>query len=184
MSFCVIGEIIGLVFDLRGSIFGYWMNRPIIWICRRSIDALADALDEFTGSVLVCHESRLISRKSEILVEEDGTLAVFPETFEQHKEELQSDIKAEEPWSPTFQLAKGKIILDVGSAVPTQLFCRILESQHGQAGQNSSKATFEVRVEEVMKERQKTEQKEQNQERKKRRRTEKEKKKRNGREET
>ncbi|KAL3568842.1 hypothetical protein D5086_028732 [Populus alba] len=52
----------GLVFDLRGSIFGYWMNRPIIWICRRSIDALADALDEFTGSVLVCHESRLISR--------------------------------------------------------------------------------------------------------------------------
>ncbi|KAJ6864068.1 hypothetical protein NC651_034791 [Populus alba x Populus x berolinensis] len=87
-------------------------------------------------------------KKSEILVEEDGTLAVFPETFEEHKEELQSDIKAEEPWSPTFQLAKGKIILDVGSAVRTQLFCRILESQHGQAGQ-------EVRVEEVMKERQK-----------------------------
>ncbi|KAG6744552.1 hypothetical protein POTOM_051188 [Populus tomentosa] len=111
-----------LVFDLRGSIFGYWMNRPIIWICRRSTDALADALDEFTGS-------------SEILVEEDGTLAVFPETFEEHKDELQSDIKAEEPWSPTFQLAKGKIILDVGSAVRTQLFCRILESQHGQAGQ-------------------------------------------------
>lgn len=99
-------------------------------------------------------------KKSEILVEEDGTLAVFPETFEEHKDELQSDIKAEEPWSPTFQLAKGKIILDVGSAVRTQLFCRILESQHGQAGQV-------VRVEEVMKERQKTEQKEQNQERKK-----------------
>lgn len=76
-------------------------------------------------------------KKSEILVEEDGTLAVFPETFEEHKDELQSDIKAEEPWSPTFQLAKGKIILDVGSAVRTQLFCRILESQHGQAGQVS-----------------------------------------------
>lgn len=90
----------------------------------------------------------VMMKKSEILVEEDGTLAVFPETFEEHKDELQSDIKAEEPWSPTFQLAKGKIILDVGSAVRTQLFCRILESQHGQAGQV-------VRVEEVMKERQK-----------------------------
>ncbi|KAG6743559.1 hypothetical protein POTOM_052258 [Populus tomentosa] len=65
--------------------------------------------------------------KSEILAVEDETLAVFPETFEEHKEELQSDIKAE--------LAKGKIILDLGSAVPTQLFCRILESQQGQAGQ-------------------------------------------------
>jgi hypothetical protein len=34
-------------------------------------------------------------KKSEILVVEDGTLAVFPVTFEEHKEELQSDIKAE-----------------------------------------------------------------------------------------
>ncbi|KAL9373404.1 hypothetical protein Peur_033024 [Populus x canadensis] len=34
-------------------------------------------------------------KKSEILVVEDGTLAVFPVTFEEHKEELQSDITAE-----------------------------------------------------------------------------------------
>ncbi|KAJ6864069.1 hypothetical protein NC651_034791 [Populus alba x Populus x berolinensis] len=122
-------------------------------------------------------------KKSEILVEEDGTLAVFPETFEEHKEELQSDIKAEEPWSPTFQLAKGKIILDVGSAVRTQLFCRILESQHGQAGQQSNiRMTFIYTSSGGESgggdEREtKTEQKEQNQERKKRRRTEKEKRK-------
>lgn len=37
----------------------------------------------------------VVMKKSEILVVEDGTLAVFPVTFEEHKEELQSDIKAE-----------------------------------------------------------------------------------------
>ncbi|XP_011001022.1 PREDICTED: uncharacterized protein LOC105108416 isoform X4 [Populus euphratica] len=115
------------------------MNRPIIWICRRWTPWLMrwmNSLELYLSVVNLggSHVS-VMMKKSGILVVEDGTLAAFPVTFEEHKEELQSDIKAEEPWSPTFQLAKGKIILDVGCAVPTQLFCRILESQHRQAGQ-------------------------------------------------
>ncbi|PQQ14052.1 ABC transporter F family member 4 [Prunus yedoensis var. nudiflora] len=62
----------------------------------------ADALDEFTGGViLVSHDSRLILRvcedeeKSEIWGVEDGTVRVFPGNFEEHKEELQREIKAE-----------------------------------------------------------------------------------------
>ncbi|PON36812.1 P-loop containing nucleoside triphosphate hydrolase [Trema orientale] len=61
-----------------------------------------DALDEFTGGVvLVSHNSRLISRvcedkeRSEIWVVEDGTVQSFPGTFEEHKEELLIEIKAE-----------------------------------------------------------------------------------------
>ena len=66
----------------------------------RSIDALPDALDEFTGGVvLVSHDSRLIPRvchgeeKSETGVVEDGTLDTFPGTLEEYKEELQKMIK-------------------------------------------------------------------------------------------
>lgn len=63
---------------------------------------MADALDEFTGGVvLVSHDSRLISRvcaeeeKSQIWVVEDGTVNFFPGTFEEYKEDLQREIKAE-----------------------------------------------------------------------------------------
>ncbi|KAK4602275.1 hypothetical protein RGQ29_011356 [Quercus rubra] len=68
----------------------------------QSIDALANALDEFTGGViLVSHDSRLISHvcedeeKSEIWVVENGTARNFPGTFEEYKEELQREIKSE-----------------------------------------------------------------------------------------
>ena len=68
----------------------------------QSIDALADALDEFTGGVvLVSHDSRLISRvceneeRSEIWVVENGTVTPYPGTFEEYKEELQREIKEE-----------------------------------------------------------------------------------------
>ena len=73
------------------------LDEPTNHLDMQSIDALADALEEFTGGVfLVSHDSRLISRvchgeeKSEIGVVEDGTLDTFPGTFEEYKEELRT----------------------------------------------------------------------------------------------
>ncbi|XP_057983024.1 ABC transporter F family member 4 [Malania oleifera] len=78
------------------------LDEPTNHLDMQSIDALADALDEFTGGVvLVSHDSRLISRvcedeeRSEIWVVENGTVVSFPGTFEEYKEELQREIKAE-----------------------------------------------------------------------------------------
>ncbi|KAK0595890.1 hypothetical protein LWI29_010899 [Acer saccharum] len=78
------------------------LDEPTNHLDMQSIDALADALDEFTGGVvLVSHDSRLISRvcedeeRSEIWVVENGTVMTFPGTFEEYKEELQREIKAE-----------------------------------------------------------------------------------------
>ncbi|PIA27532.1 hypothetical protein AQUCO_07600001v1 [Aquilegia coerulea] len=78
------------------------LDEPTNHLDMQSIDALADALDEFTGGViLVSHDSRLISRvcedeeKSQIWVVEDGTVRTYPGTFEEYKEELQREIKAE-----------------------------------------------------------------------------------------
>ncbi|XP_010261603.1 PREDICTED: ABC transporter F family member 4 [Nelumbo nucifera] len=78
------------------------LDEPTNHLDMQSIDALADALDEFTGGVvLVSHDSRLISRvcedeeKSEIWIVENGTVKTFPGTFEEYKEELQREIKAE-----------------------------------------------------------------------------------------
>ncbi|XBI06561.1 hypothetical protein VPH35_134563 [Triticum aestivum] len=68
----------------------------------QSIDALADALDEFTGGlVLVSHDSRLISRvcddeeKIQIWVVEDGTVTKYDGSFEDYKDELMAEIKKE-----------------------------------------------------------------------------------------
>ena len=78
------------------------LDEPTNHLDMQSIDALADALDEFTGGVvLVSHDSRLISRvcedeeKSEIWVVENGTVRNFLGTFEEYKEELQREIKSE-----------------------------------------------------------------------------------------
>ncbi|CAL5197562.1 unnamed protein product [Lathyrus oleraceus] len=78
------------------------LDEPTNHLDMQSIDALADALDEFTGGViLVSHDSRLISRvcddeeRSQIWVVEDGTVRIFPETFEDYKEDLLKEIKAE-----------------------------------------------------------------------------------------
>ncbi|KAJ8773459.1 hypothetical protein K2173_004289 [Erythroxylum novogranatense] len=78
------------------------LDEPTNHLDMQSIDALADALDEFTGGVvLVSHDSRLISRvcedeeRSEIWVVDDGTVSTFPGTFEEYKEELLREIKAE-----------------------------------------------------------------------------------------
>lgn len=78
------------------------LDEPTNHLDMQSIDALADALDEFTGGVvLVSHDSRLISRvcddeeRSEIWVVENGTAETFPGTFEEYKEELVKEIRAE-----------------------------------------------------------------------------------------
>lgn len=78
------------------------LDEPTNHLDMQSIDALADALDEFTGGVvLVSHDSRLISRvcddeeKSEIWVVDNGSVEAFPGTFEEYKEELQREIRAE-----------------------------------------------------------------------------------------
>lgn len=71
-------------------------------LCVQSIDALADALDEFSGGVvLVSHDSRLISRvcddeeRSEIWVVDAGTCKKFPGTFDDYKNQLLKEIIAE-----------------------------------------------------------------------------------------
>ncbi|KAL6977293.1 ABC transporter F member 4 [Sarracenia purpurea var. burkii] len=85
------------------------LDEPTNHLDMQSIDALADALDEFTGGVVlveftggvVSHDSRLISRvcddeeRSEIWVVENGTVRTFPSNFEEYKEELLKEIRAE-----------------------------------------------------------------------------------------
>ncbi|XP_057795244.1 ABC transporter F family member 4-like [Salvia miltiorrhiza] len=78
------------------------LDEPTNHLDMQSIDALADALDEFTGGVvLVSHDSRLISRvcqdeeRSQIWVVENGTVEAFPDTFEDYKDELVKEIRAE-----------------------------------------------------------------------------------------
>ncbi|KAI5684485.1 hypothetical protein M9H77_05713 [Catharanthus roseus] len=78
------------------------LDEPTNHLDMQSIDALADALDEFTGGVvLVSHDSRLISRvcddeeKSEIWVVENGTVEQFPGSFEDYKDDLLKEIRAE-----------------------------------------------------------------------------------------
>ncbi|PNX95846.1 ABC transporter F family member 4-like protein [Trifolium pratense] len=78
------------------------LDEPTNHLDMESIDALADALVKFEGGViLVSHDSRLISQvcadeeKSQIWVVEDGTVRIFPGTFEDYKKDLLEEIKAE-----------------------------------------------------------------------------------------
>ncbi|XLR51088.1 hypothetical protein S83_001760 [Arachis hypogaea] len=78
------------------------LDEPTNHLDMQSIDALADALDEFTGGVvLVSHDSRLISHvcedeeRSQIWVVEDGTVRTSVGTFDDYKTELMKEIKAE-----------------------------------------------------------------------------------------
>ncbi|KAF8696792.1 hypothetical protein HU200_036429 [Digitaria exilis] len=78
------------------------LDEPTNPLDMQSIDALADALDEFTGGVvLVSHDSRLISRvcedetRSQIWVVEDGAVKTFDGTFEDYKDEFMEEIKKE-----------------------------------------------------------------------------------------
>jgi ATP-binding cassette subfamily F protein 1 len=78
------------------------LDEPTNHLDMQSIDALANALDEFTGGVvLVSHDSRLISRvcddeeRSQLWIVEDGTVRNFPGTFDDYKDDLLKEIKAE-----------------------------------------------------------------------------------------
>ncbi|EHA8589663.1 ABC transporter F family member 4 [Cocos nucifera] len=78
------------------------LDEPTNHLDMQSIDALAEALEQFTGGVvLVSHDSRLISRvcedeeKSEIWIVEEGIVKKYPGTFEDYKEDLIREIKAE-----------------------------------------------------------------------------------------
>lgn len=78
------------------------LDEPTNHLDMQSIDALAEALEEFSGGVvLVSHDSRLISRvcedeeKSQLWIVEDGTVCVFDGTFEDYKEDLLKQIKEE-----------------------------------------------------------------------------------------
>ncbi|KAG8383646.1 hypothetical protein BUALT_Bualt04G0035600 [Buddleja alternifolia] len=78
------------------------LDEPTNHLDMQSIDALTHALNEFTGGVvLVSHDSRLISRvcedeeKSQIWVVENGTVETFPGSFEEYKDELVKEIRAE-----------------------------------------------------------------------------------------
>ncbi|XP_026655729.1 ABC transporter F family member 4-like [Phoenix dactylifera] len=78
------------------------LDEPTNHLDMQSIDALAEALEQFTGGVvLVSHDSRLISRvcedeeKSEIWIVEEGTVTKYPGTFEDYKDDLVREIKAE-----------------------------------------------------------------------------------------
>ncbi|XP_078445065.1 general control non-repressible 4 [Wolffia australiana] len=78
------------------------LDEPTNHLDMQSIDALAEALEEFSGGVvLVSHDSRLISRvcedeeKSQIWIVEDGTVCIFDGTFEDYKDDLLKQIKEE-----------------------------------------------------------------------------------------
>ncbi|KAL3851065.1 hypothetical protein ACJIZ3_012947 [Penstemon smallii] len=71
------------------------LDEPTNHLDMQSIDALADALDEFTGGVvLVSHDDRLISRVceneeiSEIWLVENGTVETFSGSYEDYKAEV------------------------------------------------------------------------------------------------
>jgi ATP-binding cassette subfamily F protein 1 len=78
------------------------LDEPTNHLDMQTIDALADALCEFAGGVvLVSHDSRLISRvcedeeSSEVWVVQDGTVSTYHGTFEEYKEELLQEIREE-----------------------------------------------------------------------------------------
>eukprot|EP00271_Cylindrocystis_brebissonii_P000806 TRINITY_DN1099_c1_g3_i1.p1 TRINITY_DN1099_c1_g3~~TRINITY_DN1099_c1_g3_i1.p1 ORF type:complete len:867 (+),score=254.64 TRINITY_DN1099_c1_g3_i1:165-2765(+) len=75
------------------------LDEPTNHLDMQSIDALADALDEFTGGVvLVSHDARLISRvcedeeRSELWLVDDGVVTKYPGSFEEYKKELIQEI--------------------------------------------------------------------------------------------
>ncbi|PHT97964.1 ABC transporter F family member 4 [Capsicum chinense] len=88
--------------DQEGPTHILILDEPTNHLDMQSIDALANALEEFSGGVvLVSHDSRLLSRlcddeeRSEIWIVENGTVVKFPDTFDEYKAELVRQIREE-----------------------------------------------------------------------------------------
>jgi ATP-binding cassette subfamily F protein 1 len=78
------------------------LDEPTNHLDMESIDALADALEEFEGGVvIISHDSRLLSRvcddaeRSEVWIVENGMVQEYDGYFEDYKDELISEIQEE-----------------------------------------------------------------------------------------
>eukprot|EP00775_Hariotina_reticulata_P013703 gene13703-13825_t len=78
------------------------LDEPTNHLDMQSIDALCDALDEFTGGVVVIsHDSQLLSRlcadeeRSEVWIVDDGKITFYNGDFDDYKNELIKEISAE-----------------------------------------------------------------------------------------
>ena len=78
------------------------LDEPTNHLDMESIDALADAIENFYGGVvIISHDSRLLSRvcedeeTSEVWIVEGGRLTFYKGTFEDYRDELIEDIISE-----------------------------------------------------------------------------------------
>ncbi|CAL5025130.1 unnamed protein product [Urochloa decumbens] len=78
------------------------LDEPTNNLDMQSIDALADALDEFAGGVVITsHDSRLITRvcadeqRSEVWVVQDGMVRTFDGSFAEYRDDLLEGIRKE-----------------------------------------------------------------------------------------
>jgi ATP-binding cassette subfamily F protein 1 len=78
------------------------LDEPTNNLDMQSMDALADALDEFAGGVvIISHDSRLITRlcadetRSEVWVVQDGTVRPYGGSFAEYRDDLLEDIRKE-----------------------------------------------------------------------------------------
>ncbi|GMH37083.1 hypothetical protein BSKO_04956 [Bryopsis sp. KO-2023] len=78
------------------------LDEPTNHLDMQSIDALCDAIEEFEGGVVVIsHDAQLLERmcedetRSEVWIVEDGEVEVYPGDFDDYRNELITDIKAE-----------------------------------------------------------------------------------------
>ena len=77
-------------------------DEPTNHLDMQSVDALADAIEDYEGGVvIISHDSRLLSRimedpeRSEIWIVEDGKVTFYDGDFEDYREELVREIAAE-----------------------------------------------------------------------------------------
>ncbi|KAB5519105.1 hypothetical protein DKX38_023424 [Salix brachista] len=122
MSFCVIEDNVGLVLDLTGHERNHL--KLIANLSRgQKARVVSTSVSMSRPRIMLSDEPTNHLEKSKIWLAEDGTLATFPGTFEEHEEEIRSDNKAE--------VVPMKLLV----LFLSRMDCRILESQHGLAGQ-------------------------------------------------